>query len=85
MRFPVPPLKKAKIETLINEEALIRSKYEDRWLRQGKDIFEMRIYPQTAIEEMEYECDFCFESTNDKALKPRCTPAKTVSGERHTD
>ena len=69
-------LKKAKIETLINEEALIRSKYEDRWLRQGKDIFEMRIYPQTAIEEMEYECDFCFESTNDKALSLDALPQK---------
>lgn len=39
-------LPKVRVDTYKNEPAEITSKYEDRWLRQGKDIFEMRIYPQ---------------------------------------
>lgn len=39
-------LPKTKVDSTKNEPAEIVSKYEDRWLRKGKDIFEMRIYPQ---------------------------------------
>jgi len=39
-------LPKTRVDVYKNEPADIVSKYEDRWLRQGKDIFEMRVYPE---------------------------------------
>ncbi len=39
-------LPKTRVDIYKNEPAEIVSKYEDRWLRQGKDIFEMRVYPK---------------------------------------
>lgn len=69
-------LKKAKIEAVINEDGPIRSKYEDRWLRQGKDIFEMKIYPQTTSEETELQCDFSFDDTEQTLINIEALPQK---------
>lgn len=46
-------LEKVRFEASKNEPALIVSKYEDRWLRKGKDIFETRIYPESGFEPLE--------------------------------
>ena len=37
-------LKRARFDVTKNHEAPIRSKYEDRWLRQDKDIYTLRLY-----------------------------------------
>ena len=44
-----------------NNEALIRSKYEDRWLRQEKDIYTLTLYCDTHSHELENDYDFSFD------------------------
>lgn len=54
-------LPKTRVETYKNRPATIVSKYEDRWLRQGKDIFEMRIYPEKSKSGKRERVSFEFE------------------------
>jgi len=46
-----------------NSDAKIVSKYEERWLRQGKDIFEMRLYPKISHTKEAEKVDFSFGET----------------------
>lgn len=63
-------LPKVRVDAYKNEPAEIVSKYEDRWLRQGKDIFEMRVYPQKQCESESLESCFYFDgSPKIEALK----------------
>lgn len=50
-----------KVEAHKNKPIEITSKYEDRWLRQGKDIFEMQIYPQKSGHQKHKSGDFRFD------------------------
>ncbi len=54
---------KTRVDAYKNEPADIVSKYEDRWLRQGKDIFEMRVYPQKKEDFCTVDASFCFEES----------------------
>jgi tRNA (guanine-N7-)-methyltransferase len=54
-------LPKTRVDTYKNEPAEIVSKYEDRWLRQGKDIFEMRVYPEKSENSEQQKASFEFE------------------------
>jgi len=54
-------LPKVRVESTKNEPAKISSKYEDRWVRQGKDIFEMRVYPEKTKRAETQKESFVFE------------------------
>ncbi len=43
-----------------NHEAPVRSKYEDRWQRQAKDIYTVRLYAREQSAELERKYDFGF-------------------------
>lgn len=58
-------LPKSRLEVKKNEPAEIVSKYEDRWLRKGKDIFEMRFYPEKSDISQKREADFSFDGAVD--------------------
>lgn len=63
-------LPKSMIEVKKNEPAEIVSKYEDRWLRKGKDIFEMKVYPQKSDSSQKIKADFSFDgSVKGESLK----------------
>ncbi len=49
-----------------NHEAAIRSKYEDRWQRQHKDIYTLRLFAEAESPALVQDYDFHF----DRALKP---------------
>lgn len=59
-------LEGVRVESVKNEPAQIVSKYEDRWLKKGKEIFEMRIYPQKPQIEDGEKIDFGFEGKIEK-------------------
>ena len=56
----------ARFDVTKNHEAAIRSKYEDRWQRQSKDIYTLRLYCDERSEAIRSTCSFVF----DRPLKP---------------
>jgi tRNA (guanine-N7-)-methyltransferase len=50
----------ARFDVSKNHEAAIRSKYEDRWQRQQKEIYTLRLYAKTRSPELVREYDFLF-------------------------
>ncbi len=57
---------RVRFEVSKNHEAAIRSKYEDRWQRQEKDIYTLRLVAERESAEVSREYDFRF----DRRLKP---------------
>jgi tRNA (guanine-N7-)-methyltransferase len=51
----------ARVDAYKNKSIEVTSKYEDRWLRQGKDIFEMRMYPQKTAKKSRKKESFAFD------------------------
>jgi len=49
---------------LKNQELAISSKYEDRWKKQGKDIWDLTIYSNENSKEINLNKDFTFNITN---------------------
>lgn len=72
-----------RFEVNKNHEAAIRSKYEDRWQRQKKDIYTLRLYAETRSPELAREYDFSFRHP----LKPiealLDLPVKTILAPDH--
>ncbi len=50
----------AKMEVTKNIEASVSSKYEDRWVRLGKDIFDIRFYSLQSSPSLDIGFDFSF-------------------------
>jgi tRNA (guanine-N7-)-methyltransferase len=48
-----------------NKDAVVVSKYEDRWRRQEKDIYDLSIVATTLSEPLTFKCDFTFEGVFD--------------------
>ena len=57
---------RVRFEVSKNHKAAIRSKYEDRWQRQEKDIYTLRLIAEEESPEVSREYDFHF----DRTLKP---------------
>jgi len=57
---------RVRFEVSKNHEVAIRSKYEDRWQRQDKDIYTLRLVAEEVSPEVSREYDFGFDQT----LKP---------------
>ena len=56
--------KELKIDIRKNREGAIRSKYEDRWKRYGKDIYDLIYYALETSPPLQRECNFAFASLN---------------------
>ena len=56
---------KIKLEVTKNIEPPISSKYEDRWVRLGKDIYDIRMINIEHSEQPKLSCDFTFEKNID--------------------
>ncbi len=54
-------LNKATIQIDINKELEISSKYEDRWKKQEKNIYDIKLYSQKISKELELFDEFSFE------------------------
>lgn len=54
-------LPKGKITIDINRDLEISSKYEDRWKKQGKAIYDVILYCDQEDEKLELNYDFCFD------------------------
>ncbi len=54
--------KKAQLEVTKNIAPPVSSKYEDRWVRLGKDIYDIRLKNLENSKELELEGDFSFQS-----------------------
>jgi tRNA (guanine-N7-)-methyltransferase len=61
-----------------NHEAAIRSKYEDRWQRQEKDIYTLRLYSNRISEEVERAYDFHFDRLQGKHEALLDVPDKAI-------
>lgn len=48
-----------------NKDAAVVSKYEDRWRRQEKDIYDLSIVATTVCEPLTFTCDFTFDGLFD--------------------
>ncbi len=57
---------KAKMEVTKNIEPPISSKYEDRWVRLGKDIYDIRFENLESSEELVLDMDFSFKGGTQK-------------------
>ncbi|MGB9801751.1 MAG: tRNA (guanosine(46)-N7)-methyltransferase TrmB, partial [Arcobacter sp.] len=57
-------LSSGKIEIDINKDLPISSKYEDRWKKQNKNIYDVTLHSYTIDEEIEPNKDFSFEKLN---------------------
>jgi len=68
-------LNRAKIQIDINKELEISSKYEDRWKKQEKNIYDIKLYSQNISKELElfddfsFECEFDFDKIIQKEYK----------------
>ena len=60
-----------KVESQINAQETITSKYEARWLRANKDIFNLELYAQQTSKEqnLDFTFDFCNHSFNPMYFK----------------
>ncbi|BAF69866.1 tRNA (guanosine(46)-N7)-methyltransferase TrmB [Nitratiruptor sp. SB155-2] len=56
--------KKVKFEVAKNIEPPVSSKYEDRWTRLGKDIYDIRMFNLEFSEQPILHCDFSFETVS---------------------
>lgn len=54
-------LPKGKIVIDINKDLEVSSKYEDRWKRQGKHIYDVTLYCENVDEDINLEYDFTFK------------------------
>jgi len=71
-------LNSGKITIDINKDLQVSSKYEDRWKRQGKNIYDVVLECHQSHEEQTHEFDFSFEQTvNFDELKRRL-PSKPI-------
>ncbi|XOB63475.1 tRNA (guanosine(46)-N7)-methyltransferase TrmB [Campylobacterota bacterium DY0563] len=70
-------LPKGKIEIDINKDLKVSSKYEDRWKKQGKHIYDVTLYCAQEDEDINLEYDFSFDKEIEfsKIIKNICTKA----------
>jgi tRNA (guanine-N7-)-methyltransferase len=71
-------LNSGKIEIDINKDLAISSKYEDRWKRQNKNIYDVVLYSNSVDEEIEPNKDFSFENSIDLIKIFEILPKKSV-------
>ena len=60
--------KNVKLEVQKNIENVVRSKYEDRWRRLGKNIYDIIYYSLEDSPPLQRECDFTFPSNFSPAI-----------------
>ncbi len=58
-------LNSGRIEIDINKDLPISSKYEDRWKKQNKNIYDVTLYSNSTDEDIEPDKDFTFEEKID--------------------
>ncbi|MDR3163148.1 MAG: tRNA (guanosine(46)-N7)-methyltransferase TrmB [Helicobacteraceae bacterium] len=56
-------IKEIKIESRKNAEAAVSSKYEDRWKRESRDIYDLVVTNLSESEAAGVRCDFSFKKT----------------------
>lgn len=61
-------LNKCKISIDINKDLEISSKYEDRWKKQGKNIYDLILTNPSISEQKELDGDFEFRNINSKSI-----------------
>jgi len=71
-------LNSGKIEIDINKDLAISSKYEDRWKRQNKNIYDVVLYSNSVDKEIEPNKDFSFENCIDLIKTFEILPKKSV-------
>jgi len=71
-------LNSGRIEIDINKDLAISSKYEDRWKRQNKNIYDVVLYSNSVDEEIEPNKDFSFENSIDLIKTFEILPKKSV-------
>jgi len=75
--------KVSRFDVRKNHEAAIRSKYEDRWQRQGKDIYTLRLYADAKSPELAREFDFHFAQPLKSLDVLLDLPKKAILGSDH--
>ncbi len=71
-------LSSGKIEIDINKDLPISSKYEDRWKRQNKNIYDVTLYSNSIDDDIEPETDFSFDEKIDLLKTFEKLPKKSV-------
>ncbi|WP_419764591.1 MAG: tRNA (guanosine(46)-N7)-methyltransferase TrmB [Arcobacter sp.] len=70
-------LPNGRIEIDINKNLPISSKYEDRWKKQNKNIYDVTLYSNSNDDEIEQEKDFSFEQKIDLVAVFQTLPKKS--------
>jgi tRNA (guanine-N7-)-methyltransferase len=71
-------LNSGRIEIDINKDLPISSKYEDRWKRQNKNIYDVVLYSNSTDDEIEHSKDFTFENEINLLKTFETLPKKSV-------
>ena len=71
-------LNSGKIEIDINKDLAISSKYEDRWKRQNKNIYDVTLHSYSIDEEINHDKDFSFEKKIDLIKTIQNLPEKSL-------
>ena len=75
-------LKKANIEIYKNRFLEVSSKYEDRWIRQNKDIYDVICSFYGSSDELSLECEFDFSKPNLEQIRSNFTN-QTIKNSDH--
>ena len=70
-------LPSGRIEIDINKDLPISSKYEDRWKKQNKNIYDVTLYSNSNDDEIEQDKDFSFEQKIDLVTVFQTLPKKS--------
>ena len=73
----------ARYDVSKNHEAAIRSKYEDRWQRQEKDIYTLRLYAEAESPALVREYDFGFTASLKSVEALMHLPEKAILASDH--
>jgi len=79
--FSRPPT--SRFEVSKNHEAAIRSKYEDRWQRHGKDIYTLRLFAEEMSPALDRRCDFTFGDAIREISDLQALPTKAILRSDH--
>ena len=71
-------LNSGKIEIDINKDLAISSKYEDRWKRQNKNIYDVTLHSYSVDEEINHDKNFSFEKKIDLIKTIQNLPEKSL-------
>ena len=76
-------LDRARFDVTKNHEATIRSKYEDRWQRQDKDIYTVRLYSTDTSPQADRTFSFAFASRAKPLKTLLALPTKVIRASDH--